>query len=216
MSMRTATALFFDLDGTLAHSERHHWAAWREVARAYEARLSWQWYRTGGIGTPDLEIARDVTKLIGQAGRKVHPEELLRRKEAQFLNVLKNVTVVPLRTIRLLENLRRFPLALVTSCSRVQAEAMMKRAGIARFFQVAVCLEDVRRTKPDPEPYRKAMKALHVRSGIAFEDSESGVASARAAGLQVVVVPDPGQLPDLVAAALAPDRMASHNRARPT
>ncbi len=203
MSMGTATALFFDLDGTLACSERQHWRAWREAARTYQVRLSWQWYRKAGIGTPDLEIARDVTELIGQVGRKVDPKELLTGKETQFLTILKNVPVVPLRTVRLLENLRHRPLALVTSCSRVQAEAMMKPAGIARCFRVIVCLEDVRRTKPNPEPYRKAMKALHVRTGIAFEDSGTGVASARAAGLEVVVVPDPAQLPDMVAAALA-------------
>jgi len=200
-----ATALFFDLDGTLANSERHHWRAWRDAVRPFHIRLSWHWYRSAGIGRPDADIARQVLKLVRQGGTKVKQEELLKLKEDYFLRLIQTFSMVPIRTVSLLENIRNFPLAVVTSCPRVQADAILERAGVGQHFRTRVCLEDVRRPKPHPDPYLKAMRFLRVSAGIAFEKSESGVASAQRAGLEVVFVPDPRQLPSLVRARLVRD-----------
>jgi beta-phosphoglucomutase-like phosphatase (HAD superfamily) len=58
-------------------------------------------------------------------------------------------------------------------------------------FDVLVCAEDVSATKPDPEPYLLAAKLLDVNPArcFALEDSPNGVASAQAAGCQVIAVP---------------------------
>src|SRR6185437_9914582 len=87
-------------------------------------------------------------------------------------------------------------------------------------FQTLVCGDEVRRGKPDPEPYLLAAARLGVPPGrcLAIEDSPSGIGSAEAAGCLVVAVPnqvpvEPAptrtvldtlaglSLPDLVAAA---------------
>jgi HAD superfamily hydrolase (TIGR01509 family) len=198
-----ATALFFDLDGTLANSERHHWRAWRDTLRPFHVRLSWQWYRSAGIGIPDAEVVRPILKLIRQGGTEVKQEELLKLKEKHFLRLIQTFSMVSIRTVNLLEHICNFPLAVVTSSPRVQADAILERAGVAQHFRTLVSLEDVCRPKPHPEPYLKAMKSLRVTAGIAFEDSKSGVASAQGAGLDVVFVPHPRQLPALVRARLA-------------
>ena len=54
-----------------------------------------------------------------------------------------------------------------------------------------VCAEDVRRGKPDPEPYLRAAALLGAAPGqcLALEDSPTGVAAAEAAGCRVVAVP---------------------------
>ncbi len=58
-------------------------------------------------------------------------------------------------------------------------------------FDALVCAEDVSVTKPDPEPYLLAAKLLGVDPArcFALEDSPNGVASAEAAGGQVIAVP---------------------------
>ena len=66
------------------------------------------------------------------------------------------------------------------------------------FFNTVVCSDDVRKTKPDPEPYVLAMRNLAVTQGIAFEDSSAGKASARAAGLKVVEVSSPSALASII------------------
>ena len=81
------------------------------------------------------------------------------------------------------------PHALVTSSARQIMDAALTVTGMR--FPVTVCSEDVRRTKPDPEPYLLAAARLGVPPpGCAvLEDSPNGVASARAAGCPVIAVP---------------------------
>jgi beta-phosphoglucomutase-like phosphatase (HAD superfamily) len=58
-------------------------------------------------------------------------------------------------------------------------------------FDALVCADDVSVTKPDPEPYQLGAKLLGADPArcYALEDSPNGVASAEAAGCQVIVVP---------------------------
>ena len=58
-------------------------------------------------------------------------------------------------------------------------------------FSVTVCGEDVRRGKPDPEPYMLAADRLGVPAAgcVVLEDSPTGIAAARAAGCPVIAVP---------------------------
>jgi HAD superfamily hydrolase (TIGR01509 family) len=66
---------------------------------------------------------------------------------------------------------------------------LMASTGLA--FGVTVCAEDVRRSKPDPEPYLRAAALLGEAPGecVVLEDSPRGIASAQAAGCPVIAVP---------------------------
>src|SRR5947207_2654032 len=81
------------------------------------------------------------------------------------------------------------PQALVTSAQRRIMDAVLASTGLA--FGVTVCAEDVRRSKPDPEPYLRAAALLGEAPGecVVLEDSPRGIASAQAAGCPVVAVP---------------------------
>src|SRR5207253_3020329 len=81
------------------------------------------------------------------------------------------------------------PYALVTASSRAIMDAVLKVTGLS--FAVTVCGEDVRRAKPDPEPYLLAAARLGVPPAgcVVLEDSPTGIAAARAAGCPVIAVP---------------------------
>jgi HAD superfamily hydrolase (TIGR01509 family) len=81
------------------------------------------------------------------------------------------------------------PQALVTSAQRRIMDAVLASTGLA--FGVTVCAEDVRRSKPDPEPYLRAAALLGEAAGecVVLEDSPRGIASAQAAGCPVIAVP---------------------------
>jgi HAD superfamily hydrolase (TIGR01509 family) len=81
------------------------------------------------------------------------------------------------------------PRALVTSAQRRIMDAVLASTSLA--FAVTVCAEDVRRSKPDPEPYLRAAELLGEPPGrcVALEDSPRGIASAQAAGCPVIAVP---------------------------
>ena len=73
-----------------------------------------------------------------------------------------------------------------------------------------MCGEEVQRLKPDPEPYLLAFKRAQAAAGnnghaaltsencLVFEDSQAGLAAARAAGLRVIEVKSPGAVPELL------------------
>ena len=63
-------------------------------------------------------------------------------------------------------------------------------AGIAELFTVMVTGDDVSRSKPDPEAYIACLRSLRATPAecIAFEDSEVGIAAAKAAGIPVLPV----------------------------
>jgi 2-haloacid dehalogenase len=67
---------------------------------------------------------------------------------------------VPDALVRLRE--AGFPLATLTNSSPGAARAQLEHAGIAEFFGQVLSIEEVRRYKPAPEPYRMAAERLGV------------------------------------------------------
>lgn len=86
-----------------------------------------------------------------------------------------------------LASLTDFPHALVTSATMELATARMRAAGLV-MPAIAVTAEDVSASKPDPEGFLAAAALLGVPADecIAFEDSATGIAAARSAGMQVI------------------------------
>jgi beta-phosphoglucomutase-like phosphatase (HAD superfamily) len=80
----------------------------------------------------------------------------------------------------------RVPVALVSAALSAEIGPVVAAAGLA--FDVVVTQDDVQRGKPDPEPYLRAAEQLGVEPSelLVFEDTDTGVASAKAAGAYVV------------------------------
>lgn len=81
--------------------------------------------------------------------------------------------------------------AVASNSPRDLLDLALKRSGLAELLPVSVAADEVSRPKPDPELYLAACARLGAEPSrsVAFEDSGTGVAAARAAGLYVVTVP---------------------------
>jgi beta-phosphoglucomutase-like phosphatase (HAD superfamily) len=81
--------------------------------------------------------------------------------------------------------------ALVTSGPRRYVDGVLAGFGLGRYFEFVIAEEDVREHKPLPGPYLAAARLLGLPPAacLALEDSPTGVASARAAGLYCVAIP---------------------------
>jgi beta-phosphoglucomutase len=91
----------------------------------------------------------------------------------------------------------RVPLAICSGAARAEIEPVVVAAGIADCFRSIISSDDVARGKPDPEGYFAALEALGTRDALVFEDTEAGIASAKAAGLRVIAkvgTLEPGRL----------------------
>ncbi len=76
---------------------------------------------------------------------------------------------------------------------------MLESLNVKARFQASVYGDEVANLKPHPEPYLLAGQRLGVKNPLVFEDSDAGIASARAAGFHAIQVPHPADLPRLIA-----------------
>ncbi len=183
-------AVLFDLDGLLIDSE----PLWFEAERAVMTRLGGQWGPADQQALIGGSLDRTVSYLLTKAaqpavaGRQEVARWLL--DEMTGLLLTRGPPVQPGARELLAEVAGAgIPHALVTSSARQIMRAALAVTGMR--FPVTVCAEDVRRTKPDPEPYLLAVARLGASPPgcVVLEDSPNGVAAARAAGCPVIAVP---------------------------
>lgn len=190
-------ALVFDFDGVLADTEPLHWMTWAEVLARYGIEFSWVEYGRIGCGVDDAQIwatfADRVPVLNADAWARLTEE---RNQMVLARSLEKNP--IALETVELLNSLGAHRLGMVTNSRRVEVEPVLRAAGLYERFEALVFREDVEAPKPAPDPYLRAAARLGVTTGIAFEDSATGFASALAAGFQPVRVPCPGDLVEIV------------------
>jgi HAD superfamily hydrolase (TIGR01509 family) len=89
-------------------------------------------------------------------------------------------------------NQRGTPIGLVSNSPLVFVRRSLEIVGFADDFDVVLSAHEVAAPKPAPDPYLEACRRLGVEAGpavVALEDSPTGVAAARAAGLTVIGVP---------------------------
>lgn len=201
--MSEPKALLWDVDGTIAETERDgHRVAFN---LAFEAcGVPWRWDEahygkllriTGGRERilHDMRDRSDAPVLAAERDRlaaTVHT-----KKNAYYAELIES-TKIPLRpgVAELMEEClqRGVRLGIATTTSRSNVDALLRvhfGAGWRERFAVVVCGEDVARKKPDPEVYVKALAALSIAplEAVAIEDSPGGVAAARAADVPVIV-----------------------------
>ncbi|MCW2135898.1 haloacid dehalogenase superfamily, subfamily IA, variant 3 with third motif having DD or ED [Actinoplanes cyaneus] len=183
------------MDGTLVDSEKLWGIALEELAVRAGGKLSEE-ARLAMVGTSmpvSMAIFRDD---MGQPDRPSAPDVDWIHDRVTELFAEGLVWRPGARELLLAVREAGLPTALVTSTARRLAEVALKTLG-AENFDVLVCGDEVRRAKPDPEPYLTAAGLLGVPIAecVAIEDSPSGVASAVAAGARVLAVPSDVELP---------------------
>ena len=189
-------AILFDFDGVLVDSEPLHCTAWAEVLAPFGVTLGWEFYREHYLGMDD----RDMLRLLAQKANPPVDWQLLwsqypakKQRFGQMMEKPPFVSQLP----RLLEQLlREYKLAVVSTSARGEIEPPLKAAGLREYFQVLVTAEDVEHRKPAPDPYLLAARRLSAHTPLVVEDSEPGIASARAAGFEVLRVPSAAEMPD--------------------
>lgn len=95
-------------------------------------------------------------------------------------------------TIKILKKIHKLglPIALTTTASLKTTSPILKKAKIIDLFKVIVTEEDYKKRKPDPEPYLVTARKLGVKPSecLVFEDSNSGLKSAKAAGMKCIII----------------------------
>lgn len=201
--MSRLQALLWDVDGTLAETERDgHRVAFN---LAFEAlQLTWRWDEarygelltvTGGRERLLADMATRSDAPVMPAEREALARELHRRKNGFYAELVRGGGL-ELRpgVATLIDQAHRAGLrqAIATTTSRVNVDALLGvhfGANWRECFVAVVCGEDVQRKKPDPEVYQLVLQQLGLGplQTVALEDSPGGVAAATQAQVPVIV-----------------------------
>src|SRR5919107_5460446 len=183
-------AVIFDNDGLTLDTEH----TWTRAESALYARDGGQFtldHKREMLGTSGTRSALLMEGHLGQPGRG---RELQHELRGLVHDELDGAGVSPMPGAReLIAALgdRGIPLGLATNSGREFATRALRSAGIYERFAAVVSAQDVERPKPAPDVYLAAAAELGAEPAdcVALEDSETGVAAAKAAGMTVVGVP---------------------------
>ena len=179
-------AFIFDCDGTIADTMPLHFEAWTKALGEWSRFLPEDvFYALGGTKTDRVaEIVRE------RANADFDVEKVVHEKEHYFMDHLGDVVPI-MPVIEIIEAWRgKIPIAVASGGFRRVIEEILKRLALDSCFDVLVCAEDVVNGKPDPEPFLKAAELLGANPTkcLVFEDSPTGIAAAKAAGMAWVEV----------------------------
>ena len=191
-------ALLWDVDGTLAETERDgHRRAFNRAFATAGVPLHWDSARYGellAISGGQERLAFALQQWQGHPADPALVADLQARKQEHYASLLASGEL-GLRpgVAELIREAAAAGLAqvIVTTSGRRSVTALSKHVlgGLANCFSFWVCGEDVARKKPDCEAYLLALRQLGLGAerGLALEDSGHGLAAADRAGLACLV-----------------------------
>ena len=183
-------AVVFDNDGLLLDTE----SVWtRAEEDLFERRgLDVTPAETRELVGTSAEIAGGILeRRLGEPGRA---EGLIEELNALVVAELEHGVEAMIGARELLERLRErgTPIGLVSNSPLRFVQRSIEIVGFQAHFDVVLSAHEVAAPKPAPDPYLEACRRLGVEPGpsvVALEDSPTGVAAAKAAGLTVIGVP---------------------------
>lgn len=189
-------ALIFDMDGTLVATTRADFMAWQMLFREYGTDLTYEGYFPL-LGRKSKDVVEHVLGLRGEPA-----DRAMARKMDLFREIVMvhGIEVMP-HAASFLDalSLAGIPMALATSSRKMKMQLVMERTGLGKYFSVMVTGEEVDTGKPDPGIFLLAAHKLGIdpKACLVLEDTRSGIAAARSAGMKCIAIASTHEEKDL-------------------
>ena len=182
-------AVVFDNDGLVLDSEE----VWTRGEQVLYARRGLEFtieHKQELVGQNAAAAGLILERRLGERGRAA--EIIAELDEIVMEELAKGVEPMP-GAVEVLEAVGSLglPRGLVSNSPRAFIELALETTGLHEHFDITLSAHEVAAPKPAPDPYIEACQRLGVdpAEAIALEDSPTGVAAARAAGMTVIGIP---------------------------
>ena len=185
-------ALIFDFDGLMVDTEQSIFDAYCNIFSEHGGELALRTWEDiiGSTGHRD----RILLDLEHQIGRNVDRDNLRERARQEHHGISSKLPAIDGLATQIASAQRLgLRLGVASSSTAEWVHGHLRRLGLIHHFQTLCTREDVTEVKPNPEIYALAASRLGVNphEAVALEDSPNGIASAKAAGLFCVAIPNP-------------------------
>jgi len=187
-------AFVFDLDGVITDTAQLHFVAWRDLALSvgvpFDAAFNEQ---LKGVSRVD-----SLDRILAHSRRRYTLDEkagMAERKNARYLSLVEHMTPRDLLpgALDALRAARAAGCGVALASASKNAARVLERLGIADAFDHVVDANHIAQSKPHPEVFLEAARALGVDPAdcVGIEDAVAGIQAVRAAGMFALGVGDP-------------------------
>lgn len=186
-------AFIFDLDGVITDTAEYHYLAWKKLADSLNIEFDRETNeQLKGISRVDsLEL---ILKIGGKPQTFSEEEKLnlTTSKNDYYKQLIENISAKDILPgiIELLQNIKQNNLKIALASASKNAPAIIERLELVHYFDAIVNVSKIKKGKPDPEIFLKAVELLEVsvEGCIGVEDAEAGVQSIKCAKMFAVGV----------------------------
>lgn len=187
-------AVIFDLDGVLVDTAVFHFKAWKRLSD--ELGIPFDEAKNEELkGISRIDSLKKILDWGGLRKREEEIDSLASTKNDWYLSFIQELNEgdVLVGTLPLLEWLKTNDKKIALGSASKNARIILERTGILPYFDAIIDGNAVHYSKPDPEVFLLGAKAMHIAVDdcVVFEDAQSGIDAARAAGMKVVAVGSP-------------------------
>jgi HAD superfamily hydrolase (TIGR01509 family) len=192
-------AIFFDLDGTIVDTN----FLWLSAVGTVLENLGINWATDENKYEPGKDLSEQWKRLIKRYSIKTDkkPEILVKETNEAFLKLLSGFDLETRdgfwEFLYEIQTEKKLKAVLLTNSHKEVATQILTKINAENSFDLILYGDEVKKPKPDPEIFNKALETLKLKPEevLVFEDSVDGVEAARLANLGVVVICDETLLP---------------------
>ncbi len=184
-------AVIFDLDGVIVSTDEYHFRAWQELARFLNLPFSREDNgRQRGVSRMEsLEVVLEKSSYSYSEEEKLYLADKKNSLYRELLNDLSPDEILP-GAMEFAEAARKAGLKVAIGSSSRNTPFILKKIGLADYFDAVADGNDISRSKPDPEVFLIAAQRLDIACEhcLVVEDADAGVEAAKGGKMYALAV----------------------------
>tara|TARA_B100000989_G_scaffold293824_1_gene271781 strand:+ start:819 stop:1445 length:627 start_codon:yes stop_codon:yes gene_type:complete len=186
-------AILFDMDGVLIEAKEWHFEALNKALNHFGHSISKESHVTTFDGLPTLT---KLQMLHESRGLPIGLQPIINKLKQKYTLQISSEKCRPSFNHQYAVSKLKDEGYLMAVCSNSVSktiDVMLQASGLEKYFSLKISNEDVKKAKPDPEMYLKAMSVLKISASecLILEDNEHGIKAALESGAHLMKIGTP-------------------------